>query len=66
MAVYNASATKFQKVTGWTDGPQKPVTTNTSGTAAEIQTAVASAVSGIGAMAVGESVHIIVTISPDP
>lgn len=66
MAVYNASATKFQKVTGWTDGPQKPTTTNTSGTAAQIQSAVATAVSGIGSMAVGESVHIIVTISPDP
>ncbi|MBQ1571819.1 MAG: hypothetical protein IIZ78_11885 [Clostridiales bacterium] len=66
MAVYNSSATKFQKVSGWTDGPLKPTTTTATGTAANIQSAVASAVSGIGSMAVGESVHIIVTIAPDP
>ena len=67
MAVYNSSATKFEKVAGWTpDGPLKPITTTATGTAANIQSAVASAVQGIGSMAVGESVHIIVTITPDP
>ena len=66
MAVYNSSATKFQKVSGWDGGPLKPTTTTATGTAANIQSAVASAVSGIGSMAVGESVHIIVTIAPDP
>lgn len=66
MAVYNSSATKFSKVAGWTDGPLKPTTTTATGTAANIQSAVTSAVSGLGSMAVGESVHIIVTITPDP
>lgn len=66
MAVYNSSATKFQKVQNWQDGPLKPTTTTATGTAANIQSAVATAVSGIGSMAVGESVHIIVTITPDP
>jgi len=66
MAVFNSSATTFKKVSGWTDGPLKPTTTTATGTAANIQSAVASAVSGLGSMAVGESVHIIVTITPDP
>lgn len=65
MATYKAIATKFEKVNGLTDGPLKPTTTVTSGTAAKVKAAVNSAVSGVGSMAVGETVNIIVTIESD-
>ena len=60
---YTATITKFEKVSGWNDGPCKPSQTVTTGTASTIASAIASAASSsnIGDLAEGETINIIVT-----
>lgn len=53
---------KFTKTNGWTDGPLKPTTNEVSGTAAQVTTAVDTALAGLSNMTAGECINIIITI----
>lgn len=64
---YRSVVTTYKKVSGWTVGPSKPTTTVTTGTAANVRSAITSAVTAttISALAKGESIQITVTSIPE-
>ena len=55
-----ATITKFNKVSGWSTGPLKPTSTQTSGSASSVKSAIDSAIADIGDLTGNECIMIIV------
>lgn len=60
-----AKITKFLKTSCWPAGPCKPNDSVVEGTAAQIKTAVDTAMSDIGSLTAGESLQVIITFKED-
>lgn len=58
---YKATIVNFDKVSGWTDGPQKPTTVTATQDGSSATTISAAVQTAIGSVAAGESMTVVVT-----